>query len=259
MPNANPPSTPDHPPSTSQPSDDVDLTGSIQAVNALSEAERAEMQRLMADYFENVSPAHFRADLEEKERVILLRDKSGRIRGFSTMTRFTVPFDGEDVVGIFSGDTIIDRACWGTPLLPQLWAQLAFRWSDAVPHDRVYWLLLSAGYKTYRFLPVFFETFYPRHDVATPPDQQRLLDTLASARYPETYDSANGVVRLDHPTPLRSGVAPPTERRRQNPHVAFFLETNPGYPEGDELVCLTQVQRSNLTRAGRRMVRLSSS
>jgi len=255
MPSPNPRSTPDRPPSNSPPSEeDVDLAGSIQAVDALSAEDRAAMQSLMADYFENVSAEQFRADLDEKEQVILLRDARDRIRGFSTMMRFAVPVDGQEVVGIFSGDTIIDRACWGTPLLPQLWAQLAFRWSDAVPHDRVYWLLLSAGYKTYRFLPVFFDTFYPTHETETPPDQQRILDALAAARYPEAYDSEDGVVRFDHPTPLRDDVAPPTERRQQNPHVAFFLAANPGYTEGDELVCLTQVDRSNLTRAGRRMV-----
>ncbi len=254
MPNANPPSTPDPPPSKSPPSEDVDLSGSIRPVPTLSAAERAAMRGLMAAYFENVAAERFRADLEEKEQVILIRDAHDRIRGFSTMMRFTVPVDGQEVVGLFSGDTIIDRACWGTSLLPKLWAQLAFQWSDAVPHDRVYWLLLSAGYKTYRFLPVFFDTFYPTHERPTPPAAQRLLDALASARYPDAYDPEDGVVRFDQPTPLRENVAPPTERRRQNPHVAFFLEANPGHTEGDEMVCLTQVDRSNLTRAGRRMV-----
>ncbi len=259
MPNANPLSTPDRPPSNSPPSEeDVDLTGSIRAVDALSETDRTAMQLLMTDYFENVSAEQFRADLAEKEQVILLRDDSDCIRGFSTMMRFTVSVDNEEVVGIFSGDTIIDRACWGTPLLPRLWAQLAFQWSDAVPHDRVYWLLLSAGYKTYRFLPVFFDTFYPHHEEPTPPHRQRILEALAAARYPDAYDPEDGVVRFDHPTPLRDDVAPPTERRRANPHVSFFLEANPGYTEGDELVCLTRVDRSNLTRAGRRMVESSS-
>jgi len=269
MSSANQSSTGDPPPSNSQPSDassartasqddasseDVDLTGEICSVDALTETDRAAMRSLMADYFENVSDEHFRTDLDEKEQVILLRDDRNRIRGFSTMMRFTVSVDGQEVVGIFSGDTIIDRACWGTSLLPRLWARLAFRWSDAVPHDRVYWLLLSAGYKTYRFLPVFFDTFYPTRERSMPLGIRRLRDALAAARYPEAYDPSDGVVRFEHPTPLRENVAPPTERRRQNPHVAFFLEANPGYTDGDELVCLTQVIRSNLTRAGRRMV-----
>ncbi len=212
------------------------------------------MRSLMNEYYENVSPEQFKTDLDEKEKVILLRDDETRIRGFSTMKRFSVTVDGQEVVGIFSGDTIIEPVCWGTFALLKSWLTLALQWSDDTPHDRVYWLLLSAGYKTYRFLPVFFDAFYPTHETPTPPKQQRILDTLATARYPETYDPDDGVVRLNHPTPLRDGVAPPTERRRQDPNVSFFLESNPGHTEGDELVCLTQVTRANLGRAAHRML-----
>jgi hypothetical protein len=41
--------------------------------------------------------------------------------------------------------------------------------------------------------------------------------------------------------------------RLADPHIAFFLERNPGWKEGDELVCLTEIAEENLTRAGRRM------
>jgi hypothetical protein len=36
--------------------------------------------------------------------------------------------------------------------------------------------------------------------------------------------------------------------------VAFFARMNPGHILGDELACLTEITRSNLTRAGQRMV-----
>jgi hypothetical protein len=38
-----------------------------------------------------------------------------------------------------------------------------------------------------------------------------------------------------------------------DPHVAFFLNRNPGWRRGDELVCLTEIAFENLTPAGRRM------
>jgi benzoyl-CoA reductase/2-hydroxyglutaryl-CoA dehydratase subunit BcrC/BadD/HgdB len=43
--------------------------------------------------------------------------------------------------------------------------------------------------------------------------------------------------------------------RRDDPHVAYFLQQNPGWREGDELVCLTEIDDENLTVAGRRMIR----
>jgi len=39
-----------------------------------------------------------------------------------------------------------------------------------------------------------------------------------------------------------------------DPHVAFFVRRNPGHARGDELACLCELNESNLTRAGRRMV-----
>ena len=42
--------------------------------------------------------------------------------------------------------------------------------------------------------------------------------------------------------------------RLKNAHVAFFKSINPGHTQGDELVCLTEIDPDNLTRAGRRMV-----
>ena len=87
----------------------------------------------------------------------------------------------------------------------------------------------------------------------TPPDVQAMLDTFAVAKFGSEYDPASGVVRLRHATPLREGVADLTAERLRDPLVAFFAERNPGHARGDELACLTEIARSNLTRAGERM------
>jgi hypothetical protein len=43
------------------------------------------------------------------------------------------------------------------------------------------------------------------------------------------------------------------ERRLRDEHVAFFAQRNPGHENGDELVCLTELEYENLTAAGKRM------
>ena len=45
-----------------------------------------------------------------------------------------------------------------------------------------------------------------------------------------------------------------TAERLRDPQVAFFARMNPGHARGDELACLTELSRANLTRAGQRMV-----
>jgi len=225
----------------------------VQPVAALTRAERARMHALLARYFEGVTRRGFEADLAEKESAILLRDASGAIQGFSTLLRMEERVGGETVVAYFSGDTIVDAAYRNTPALAQVWSRHVFR-RAAEEHAPAYWFLISSGYKTYRFLPAFFATFYPHAFGPTPPHERAILDAVAHRKFPHEYDAATGVVRLRHATPLREGVAEPTARHLRDPHVAFFVSANPGAAEGDELACLTRIHPDNLTPAGRRMV-----
>ncbi len=116
--------------------------------------------------------------------------------------------------------------------------------------------MISAGYKTYRFLPVFYKEFYPCYSCPTPPGVQALLDELARQRFGAEYSAATGVIRFNlGATPLRAGIAEVTAERLKDPHVAFFVARNPGYAQGDELVCLTRIHPDNYSAVGRRLLR----
>ncbi len=122
------------------------------------------------------------------------------------------------------------------------------------PAPRLLWLLLTSGYRTYRFLPTFCRSFYPRHDRPTPPEVARLIDELARGRFGRRYDRAAGIVRFAEPQVLVEELRGIPPGRLANPDVAFFARANPGHEAGDELVCLTSLGDDNLTRAGRRML-----
>jgi hypothetical protein len=124
----------------------------------------------------------------------------------------------------------------------------------ALPAGRCFWLLLTSGFRTYRFLPVFWREFFPRFDAPTPAATQRLLDQLARDRFGAQFDPRAGVVRFTRPQPLRVGLEQVPAGRANDPHVAFFITRNPGHSRGDELVCLTELCPGNLTAAGRRMM-----
>lgn len=126
---------------------------------------------------------------------------------------------------------------------------------NALRADRsCYWLLLTSGFRTYRFLPVFWREFFPRHDAPTPPGQQRMLDALAAFQCGQFYDPTTGIVRFARPQRLRAGLAELPEGREKDADIAFFLARNPGHACGDELACITEITAENLTRAGWRMV-----
>lgn len=247
--------------SISQPCDEAGsrLVGCLRPRAAVSLKERDEMYSLFEMYFSGTSRNQFEADLKEKESIFLLRDSlSGQIQGFSTSMRLSARIDGQDVVAFFSGDTIIAREYWGDSLLARLWSQTVFAEAALItaeqPLTRVYWYLICSGYRTFRFLPVFFREYWPNMNAPTPAHEQTILDTLGKQKFGSQYVEAAGVVRLHSPTPLRGGVSDITEQRLKDPQVAFFTRINPRHEMGDELACLTEITRSNLTRAGRRMV-----
>jgi hypothetical protein len=79
------------------------------------------------------------------------------------------------------------------------------------------------------------------------------MSFLAREKYGEAYQEDEGVVRFAEPQRLREGLDDVPAGRLADPQIAFFLDRNPGWKEGDELVCLTEIAEENLTRAGRRM------
>src|SRR5213075_2399216 len=117
------------------------------------------------------------------------------------------------------------------------------------PGVSIYWFLICSGYKTWRFLPVFFREFYPNATIETPDRVRRILDALAAQKFGGEYCRESGIVRFRTATPLRRGVATVTDQRLRDPHIAFFTRVNPGHSHGDELACLAEVSRANLTRA----------
>jgi hypothetical protein len=235
------------------------LAGDVVSRGMLAPCERERMYELLATYFFGTSREQFETDLAEKEAVILLRDlKDGQIQGFSTLMRITATIDGSEIVAFFSGDTIVAQEFWGETILSRLWSQTVFAEADRIrdknSNARVFWFLICSGYKTWRFLPVFFREYYPHPEKATPLHIKRVLDELGERKFGGEYFPEQGVVRFRSATPLREGVAEVTPERLRDPLIAFFDRMNPGHGHGDELACLAEISRTNLTRAGERMV-----
>jgi hypothetical protein len=219
----------------------------------LSVAQKTAMFQLLSEHFEGVTAEQFARDLAEKKLALLLQ-REGRLVGFSTLLAYTKVFEGETIHVIYSGDTIVAPEAWGTTALPRAWVAGVDRLRASLPLGRCFWLLLTSGFRTYRFLPVFWREFFPRFDVSTPADTQRLLNQLAAEHFAGQFDKAAGVVKFHNPQRLRNGLKEIPAGRENDPHIAFYLAQNPGHANGDELVCLTELCHENLTAAGRRMM-----
>ncbi len=221
----------------------------------LAPAQTDEMFALLMAHFEGVTRAQFERDLLEKSHAILItRDE--RLVGFSTLLAYETTFQRVPVSVIYSGDTIVVPEAWGTTALPRAWIAAVNGLRATLPRGRYYWLLLTSGFRTYRFLPVFWREFFPCFERTAPPELQRLLHHLACERFGDQYDPGSGLVRFAQPQRLRAELNRiPEGRSATDPHVNFFSRRNPDCARGDELVCLTELCPENLTAAGRRMVK----
>ena len=215
----------------------------------LSEADREKMLKLKQRYFSHVLRKKFYRDLEEKQWVIVLRVGTS-IEGFSTVQIISLSVAGKEIIYLFSGDTIVDRSCWNSPALAGSFGKVILKAMEIAGERDLYWFLISKGFRTYRFLPVFFNEYYPRFDRPTPSVFQTLLDAVAQFKFGDSYDKSNGIVLSngtnDH---LRLFMQKITSCRTEDPYIQFFLKKNPGYTKGDELACIAQLNKENMSRS----------
>ncbi|HSU55196.1 MAG TPA: hypothetical protein VLT36_14150, partial [Candidatus Dormibacteraeota bacterium] len=216
-------------------------------------AEKRSMFDLLARHFSGVTPEQFARDLAEKKLVLLL-ERGQHLVGFSTLLAYTTTFAETRVNIIYSGDTIVTPGAWGTTALPRAWVAGVEALRTRLPEGKCFWLLLTSGFRTYRFLPIFWREFYPRFDHPIPVETKGLLDQLARERFGAQFDPNAGIVQFQQPQRLGEHLRELPHGRERDPHVAFFLSRNPGHINGDELVCLTELRPENLTAAGRRMM-----
>jgi hypothetical protein len=212
------------------------------------------MYALFERYYLATSPDLFQSDLADKDTVFLLHDACGRLCGFSTLSTSRTQVGVKPIRIIFSGDTIIDRAHWGSQAFAFAWLRHIGRISLEAPDEPLYWLLIVKGHRTYRYLPAFGLAFTP--DWRRPEDQrlEALKHTVAIARFGDAYDPASGLVRYAKSRGhLAAEWATVSEREASRPDVRFFLERNPGYGRGDELVCLCELQAHNMRPLTRRL------
>jgi hypothetical protein len=232
------------------------LDAQLVPISEIGTDVRREMLALMRRHFVNVRHEVFEKDLAEKHWAILVFEPAtGGLCGFSTQMLLDLACDGRPIKALFSGDTIIDRAYWGDRALSRVWGRLALSLIDAWPNAELYWFLISQGYKTYRFLPIFFREYYPRFDALTPAWAQSVIAALGREKFAVAFSPTAWVVRAT-PTQyrLRSDIAALTPERLGDPHVRFFVERNPGHASGDELCCIAPLTRQNFTAAAYRVI-----
>lgn len=202
-----------------------------------------QMYAVYSQYYDNTNWDIFLRDLSKKTGAFLVRKASdGRVVGFSTLMACDIQVGRKNVRAVFSGDTIIERAYWGSRVLQFAFYKFLIAEKMRNPRRAIYWLLISKGYKTYLLLANNFYNFYPRHDHHDD-DLGDIVDAYCEQMFPAYYDRSKGILDFgDDYQPLRGDVSEITDRMRlESPGIRFFEERNPEWRRGTELPCIGEI------------------
>ena len=221
-------------------------------VKTLSPAVIAQMAQLYLAHYQGSSQVLFEHDLQEKQEVLVLTH-GGVLVGFTSFLTYETTWRQRPIRVVYSGDTIVAQAHWGQQALALAGLEHMGHIKSLAPDTPLYWFLLVKGHRTYKYLSVFAQRFFP-HWQRAEPELQCLADHLAGARFGADYIREHGVVRFkESHGHLHPDIAEPTQAELRKEATQHFMLRNPGYRQGDELVCLCEIAADNLKPLAQRV------
>lgn len=220
----------------------MDYRAYFQRVGTLSIEKRARMAEIYFESYAGSDKQRFYVDLDNKDEVLLL-EFEGQLVGFSTLQFIW----HENALIAYSGDTIVMPEHWRQQILHGTWLTRMAMLQREYPGQKLYWLLLVKGIRTYKYLKIFARNFYPHWQNAQP-ELERLANSLAREKFGALYNPQTGVVECPesygHLSTALAAISPALQAK---PEVEFFLRKNPHYARGHELVCLCDLALDNLS------------
>ncbi|MEM8594432.1 MAG: hypothetical protein AAGF06_06415 [Pseudomonadota bacterium] len=149
--------------------------------------------------------------------------------GFSTLNIYKFNSDnGKSRLGLFSGDTIVEKEYWGKSFALQAsFVKYCLKFLIKNPFAEKYWLLISKGYKMYMLLAKKFVDYYPhphRNEQMKP-----MIKDYCETLFPGYYNESQGILYFgDNYQSLKGGVAEIDDGLKSaNSRISFFDEKNP--------------------------------
>lgn len=214
----------------------------------ISRHQAHEMYAIYEKYYENTNFPLFWSDLSKKTGAILIfHPTTNVIVGFSTIAVHHFKLENKNYTTVFSGDTVIEKEFWGSRALIIGMTKFMVKLRFKHPTDKLYWVLISKGYKTYLLLANNYYTYYPHVD-GKHTELAPIIEHYCEQYFPKYYDDNTGLLNFGEDyQPLKGEVAPITEKmRRRNRKIKFFEEMNPSWKAGTELPCIGEISWSDL-------------
>jgi hypothetical protein len=219
------------------------ITTTVQAADAVTDAQWNDIWVLTQEFFD-VERDYAEAELRKRQTIALFH-MNDALLGMAAIDILPLQLRGRRVAVISTAHVLIRENWRGRNLLQKLGWRTFLATRLRHPLRPIYWFFDTFSYKSYLLLPRNFQTFWPKHDVPTPPGEAGLMDAIATDLYGPAWRPATGIVVRSGQKRMRETAAPLILAHDSDPALEFFARANPGHGEGDMLVCLCPLSLSN--------------
>lgn len=226
------------------------------SVEEIGTAHRERMFQLMADNYDNMSADIFYKDLNNKQLAGLFFDEKEVLQGFTTYAVNPKSSGGLDYHIVFSGDTIISPAHWGSRMMMQAWCHTIGQIIATDPTKKWYWYLMSKGHRTYMYLPLFFTDYFPA--IKPSPINAKLKHIVAEVSlklYPKYWLAEEGIIRFEKRMgELKPELVEEPTRRKTSRMLLFFWKEKPRFLPGRGIGLLARLHPENFNRSAKTII-----
>jgi len=177
-------------------------------------------------------------------RIFLYRNKQKELIGYFGVHRFEKYVEEQTIV--------VFRAEVG--LLPEyrqrdadlsFWLMEATKFKLLHPGKHVYFLYAPVSPSFYAMVARYIYKVYPRHDLNIPSHILRLMTHLAQQFELKSADERNPLIRKVGWITKATDQEKAFWQSSRNPHIRFYIDTNPTFSEGNGLLTLIPVTITN--------------
>ena len=201
----------------------------------------------MMDSDVSIEAFHHSVLLSYKFAIIARDRKDGSLRGVTLMGIDRKELNGVKFTLIKLGLSFFQNYYRGGPLLYYVFAYHVLKELALHPLTPLYVIGKAFSHKSYSILCNNIARSYPRYDMVTTDFIKSLLNDFGmGVKSPsEEYDPETFVLKRER-TSMKHGVAVLQPEDLKDPHIKFFVERNPGWVKGHQLMATGEVRWSDL-------------
>lgn len=217
----------------------------VTSTSALTDKQWDDLWMFSRRFFET-SRTCWREDVASMSDIAIVRSMpDGEVVGTAAIDMFLSVHRERTLQVIYTGSVILENAYRGRNILQKIGARCYFQRRREHPTTPIYWLFNSFGYKSYLVLARNMVEYWPNPDQATPEWDETLMDALSERLWGESWDRQRGIVVRNPEKRLKTKVNAIDPVSTTDPAIDFYLAKNPGYLEGDMLVCMAPLHAKN--------------